>query len=66
MRPILELRNLKMYYDTQAGQVKAADDVSFVLNEGESIGLVGESGCGKTLKSSLQGWRSDNRSHNDP
>lgn len=48
MKPILELRNLKMYYDTQAGQVKAADDVSFTLNEGESIGLVGESGCGKT------------------
>ncbi len=48
MRPILELKNLKMYYDTQAGEVKAVDDVSFALNEGESIGLVGESGCGKT------------------
>lgn len=48
MRSILELRNLKMYYNTQAGQVKAADDISLVLNEGESMGLVGESGCGKT------------------
>jgi peptide/nickel transport system ATP-binding protein len=48
MKPLLEIKNLKMYYDTQAGQVKATDDISFTLNEGESMGLVGESGCGKT------------------
>ncbi len=45
---ILEIKNFKMYYNTQAGKVKAADDISFSLNEGESMGLVGESGCGKT------------------
>jgi peptide/nickel transport system ATP-binding protein len=37
-----------MHYTTRAGEVSALDDVSFVLNEGESLGLVGESGCGKT------------------
>ncbi|BBJ28042.1 ABC transporter ATP-binding protein [Athalassotoga saccharophila] len=48
MKAVLEVKNLKMYYDTQAGQVKAADNISFSLYEGESMGLVGESGCGKT------------------
>ncbi len=48
MKPVLEVRNLKMYYSTKAGVVKAVDDVSFTLNQGESMGLVGESGCGKT------------------
>ncbi len=48
MRPVLEVKNLKMYYNTRAGIVKAADDISFTLAQGESMGLVGESGCGKT------------------
>ena len=47
-RPILEVRNLRVYYDTDAGQVKAVDDVSFTLNHGQRMGLVGESGSGKT------------------
>ena len=52
---ILELKNLKMYFPIQrglfqkvVGQVKAVDDVSFALREKEVLGLVGESGCGKT------------------
>ncbi len=48
MKPVLEVRNLKMYYSTELGPVKAVDDISFTLNQGESIGFVGESGCGKT------------------
>ncbi|WP_456400552.1 ABC transporter ATP-binding protein [Mesoaciditoga sp.] len=37
-----------MYYSTKQGMVKAADGISFSINQGESMGLVGESGCGKT------------------
>ncbi len=45
---VLEVRNLKVYYDTEAGQVRAVDDVSFSLMRGQRMGLVGESGSGKT------------------
>lgn len=45
---VLDVKNLRLYYHTTAGLVKALDDVSFDLAEGESLGLVGESGCGKT------------------
>ena len=45
---ILEVENLMVYYDTDGGQVKAVDDVSFTLKRGERMGLVGESGSGKT------------------
>lgn len=45
---ILEVQDLKTYFTITKGKVKAVDGVSFVLNKGESIGLVGESGCGKT------------------
>lgn len=45
---ILEIKDLKMYYKTSKGYIKAIDGVSFELNKGESLGLVGESGCGKT------------------
>jgi len=48
MKDILEVRNLKVYYYTRKGVVKGLDDVSFTLKEGETLGLVGESGCGKT------------------
>jgi peptide/nickel transport system ATP-binding protein len=47
-RPVLEVKNLKMYYFTNKGVVKAVDDVSFTLNKGEVLGLAGESGCGKS------------------
>lgn len=48
MERILEVRNLKTYFFTRLGVVKAVDDVSFVLKKGECLCLVGESGCGKT------------------
>ncbi len=45
---ILSVRNLTMHYSTRKGDVSAVDNVSFDLAQGESLGLVGESGCGKT------------------
>jgi peptide/nickel transport system ATP-binding protein len=45
---ILNVENLKMYFLTLRGWVRAVDDVSFTLEKGESLGLAGESGCGKT------------------
>ena len=45
---LLDIRNLRMYYQTQKGLVKAVDNVSLELDVGESIGLAGESGCGKS------------------
>lgn len=48
MENILEVKNLKLYYHTSKGAVRALDDVSFNLKKGETLGLVGESGCGKT------------------
>lgn len=48
MGNVLEVRNLRLYYHTSKGTVRALDDVSFDLREGETLGLVGESGCGKT------------------
>jgi ABC-type dipeptide/oligopeptide/nickel transport system ATPase component len=49
MRPLLEVKNLTTYFRTQDGIVKAVDDVSYTVNRGETIALVGESGCGKTV-----------------
>ena len=45
---VLDVRNLTMHYMTRKGPVYAVDDVSFHVDRGESVGLVGESGCGKT------------------
>ncbi len=45
---MLELSSIRLYYRTQRGIVQAVDDVSFTLKDGETLGLVGESGCGKS------------------
>ena len=46
--PLLEVNNLATYFNTKTSIVKAVDDVSLKIFEGETLGLVGESGCGKT------------------
>lgn len=51
MGKLLEVKNLKTYFYTEDGVVKAVDGVSFHVNEGETLGLVGESGCGKSQTS---------------
>jgi peptide/nickel transport system ATP-binding protein len=48
MGEILRVDNLKKYFPTPAGMLHAVDDVSFRINEGETLGVVGESGCGKS------------------
>ncbi len=45
---LLTVKGLKTYFETQEGTVRAVDGVDFSLGEGESLGLAGESGCGKT------------------
>ncbi|MCD6462896.1 MAG: ABC transporter ATP-binding protein [Thermotogae bacterium] len=50
-KKILEVRNLKTYFYTEDGVVKAVDGVSFEVYEGETLGIVGESGCGKSVTS---------------
>ena len=47
-RPILDVQHLKKYFHMGKKQLKAVDDVSFSVSEGEILGIVGESGCGKT------------------
>lgn len=49
MSHLLEINNLKTHFPTRAGLVKAVNDVSFYIDEGELLGLVGESGCGKSI-----------------
>ena len=52
-KPLVEVKNLKQYFPIRVGlgktiPLKAVDDISFAINRGETLGLVGESGCGKT------------------
>ncbi|MEO1130970.1 MAG: ATP-binding cassette domain-containing protein, partial [Planctomycetota bacterium] len=54
-QPLLDVKNLKTHFPVKSGvlqlttgHVKAVDDVSFHIDRGETLGLVGESGCGKT------------------
>ena len=50
-QPLLEVKNLKTYFFTEDGVVKAVDGVDFYVRSGEVLGLVGESGCGKSVTS---------------
>jgi peptide/nickel transport system ATP-binding protein len=45
---ILEVKHLKKYFKTSAGQLHAVDDVNFTIEQGKTLGVVGESGCGKS------------------
>lgn len=49
MPPRLTVKNLKSYFFTRSGLIKAVDDVSFSIDQGETLALVGESGCGKSM-----------------
>src|SRR6476619_7015622 len=46
---LLEVKELRTHFPTRAGLVRSVDDVSFSIAEGELLGLVGESGCGKSI-----------------
>ncbi|AXS40447.1 ABC transporter ATP-binding protein [Breoghania sp. L-A4] len=52
-RPLLEVRNLVKTYKGKSGPVHAVKDISFTVLEGQSVGLVGESGCGKSTTASM-------------
>lgn len=51
MSPLLEVQKLETSFFTKAGQIKAVDGVSYHINKGETLGIVGESGCGKSVTS---------------
>jgi len=52
-QPLLEVKNLKKYFKNRRGLLHAVDDISFSIDEGETLGLVGESGCGKSTTGRL-------------
>ena len=47
-KPLISVQNVKKYFDVGDGMLKAVDDISFDIYPGETFGLVGESGCGKS------------------
>ena len=49
MAPLLEVENLKTYFKSRRGDVRAVDGVSFAVERGKTLGIVGESGCGKSV-----------------
>ncbi len=48
MEPLLQVKNLKKYFPTKSGMLHAVDNVSFTIEQGKTLGVVGESGCGKS------------------
>lgn len=50
-KKLLEVKNLEVSFDTYAGEIQAVRDITFELNEGETLAIVGESGCGKSVTS---------------
>ena len=50
-RNVLEVRNLETTFFLDDGNIKAVDNISFAIREGEILGIVGESGCGKSVTS---------------
>lgn len=48
MKPILEIQNLSIFYQTKKAEIQAIDNISFCVNEGEFVVFIGKSGCGKT------------------
>ncbi len=51
---ILEVKNLKTHFHTSKGVVKAVNGINFSVEKGKTLGIVGESGCGKSITSSLK------------
>ncbi len=52
MNPLIEVKNLEVQFEIRGATLKAVDDVSFTIAPGETLGLVGESGCGKSVTAS--------------
>src|SRR5690625_1289420 len=50
-KKLLEVNNLSIYFTTEKGQVTAVNNLAFHVEKGETVGLVGESGCGKSVTS---------------
>ena len=48
MSTVIEVKNLFKYFPVPAGMLRAVDDVTFTIEEGKTLGVVGESGCGKS------------------
>ena len=53
--PIIEVDSLSISFTTDAGRARVVDEVSFAIRKGETVGLVGESGCGKSVTAQALG-----------